>query len=211
MNEVTNRSNPPSARRARGIFALALLAGAAGCGGSPKSTVPLFPAHGRVSLDGSPLADATIGFIPLAENQGLGGGALTKADGTYSATTSFGEPGLPAGEYRVVITKRPGPRQSGDAVSGDGAPVMIADAGVSDAIPAAYSDRVDSELRATVASSGDKSIDFELNSKAQKKPSSDSKPTAAAVPGSSRGGAKGAAAPRGAGAARPAGVPKGRP
>lgn len=78
-------------------FAAAVLA-LGGCGSSgPK----LHPATGTVTLDGKPLADATVTFVPAAGRPSDG---KTDASGKYAIMTN-GLPGVPEGDYKVTVSK----------------------------------------------------------------------------------------------------------
>ncbi len=74
----------------------------AGCG---ESGPPLHKVEGTVSLDGKPLKDAEITFIPDPANAHVtAGSAFSADDGTYKARfqSSFG---LAAGKYVVTVRK----------------------------------------------------------------------------------------------------------
>lgn len=71
---------------------------AAGCG---KSGPKLHPASGTVTLDGKPLADATVTFVPSAGRPSDG---KTDASGKYAIMTN-GQPGVPEGDYKVAVSK----------------------------------------------------------------------------------------------------------
>lgn len=69
-----------------------------GCGkGSPK----LHPATGTVTLDGKPLVDATVSFVPASGRPSDG---KTDGSGKYTIMTD-GQPGVPAGAYKVAVSK----------------------------------------------------------------------------------------------------------
>ena len=57
----------------------------AGCGGGPYNVAPV---SGRITLNGQPLANASVSFQPLAEggkiNPGPGSGGFTDSDGRYA-------------------------------------------------------------------------------------------------------------------------------
>jgi len=85
--------------------AIAALSCLPGCGGGPK----LVPVSGVVTLNGKPLGDAEIVFIPHESNKdGLPGNDKTGPEGNYKAMTQ-GRSGLVAGKYRVVVSKVPAP------------------------------------------------------------------------------------------------------
>jgi hypothetical protein len=89
-----------------------------GCG---EEVAPRHPASGKVTLDGAPLGDAEIIYVPDAEKGNkskISCGGRTAADGTYTLST-VGPAGAPAGWYKVVVqTTFPG---------GPAKPVVIPD------------------------------------------------------------------------------------
>jgi len=85
------------------VVAIATVSGLSGCGGGPR----LVPVTGNVTLNGKPLGEAGIVFIPDASNtEGLAGNDQTGPAGNYKAMTQ-GRSGLVPGKYKVVITKMP--------------------------------------------------------------------------------------------------------
>ena len=143
----------PAARYNRAAVwgAIALL-GLAGCSGQ-QSTVPLVPAKGSVTIDGAPLPEAVVQFIPTGDTRGQGGSALTDAEGTYKAATTFGEPGLPAGDYKVVISKRALPKGAGGTA---------AIGPESEALAPTYSDQAKTTLKASIPVGGEATNNFAL-------------------------------------------------
>lgn len=86
-------------------LAAGLLGSLVGCGDDQARLVPV---HGKVTLDGQPLVGKTVKFIPDEGTPGLGAGATTNVEGTYTliadrpgATRDM--PGAPAGVYRVIV------------------------------------------------------------------------------------------------------------
>lgn len=80
-----------------GLFAVI----SAGCGPSgPK----LFPATGTVTFEDKPVEGASVLFVPQAGAPSL---ATTDAAGKYTIATR-GQPGAPAGTYKVSISKQSG-------------------------------------------------------------------------------------------------------
>ena len=69
----------------------------AGCGGK---TVPV---EGNVTLDGEPLAGATVMFIPVKEG-GQPATGLTDANGKFQLKTGNDKTGALPGEYKVVVS-----------------------------------------------------------------------------------------------------------
>ncbi|UUO07289.1 carboxypeptidase-like regulatory domain-containing protein [Blastopirellula sp. J2-11] len=77
-----------------------LLIAAIGCGrGNPLGLVPV---SGRVTLDGAPLADATVSFIP---EQGRPASGTTNAEGRFELTTLDPGDGVMPGDHKVTVMK----------------------------------------------------------------------------------------------------------
>lgn len=70
-----------------------------GCGGDGGP--PLSPVKGVVKLDGAPLADASVMFIP---KEGRPSAAVTKSDGSYELEYTEGKKGAVVGTHTVRIT-----------------------------------------------------------------------------------------------------------
>jgi len=78
-----------------------LLAFAIGCGSGPK----LVPVTGVVTLNGKPLGEAVIQFLPdPATEDTYPADDITGPEGNYKAQTN-GRSGVVPGKYRVVVTK----------------------------------------------------------------------------------------------------------
>jgi hypothetical protein len=79
----------------------------AGCGGGASYRTA--PVSGRVTLDGKPLPDATVEFVPEAKPEAKGplpsSIGLTDADGRYSLALSSGSQakGAVVGKHKVII------------------------------------------------------------------------------------------------------------
>jgi hypothetical protein len=87
--------------RAGLIVAVLSMLSQTGCGGGPK----LVPVSGTVTLNGKPLGDADILFVPTEENtEGLAGNDKTGPEGNYKAMTN-GRAGLVPGQYKVIISR----------------------------------------------------------------------------------------------------------
>jgi len=81
-------------------FSALIIAG--GCG---ESGPPLVPVGGTVKLDGKPLAEAEMTFVPDAGNKHITpGNAFTADDGTYKVRYQ-GKFGLAEGKYVVTVKK----------------------------------------------------------------------------------------------------------
>ena len=128
-----------------------LFIGLAGCPGpSSRPEVELVPVDGTVTMDGKPLAGASVMF---GEGAAVG---ETDANGHYELARG-NQKGCPVGDFQVVVEKW---------VMDDGSPYKSAemspkDAGAKQEIPAKYSDMNATELKATVPVGGG-TIDFEL-------------------------------------------------
>jgi len=75
-----------------------------GCSDGRLRTEPVI---GVITLDGEPLADATVRFSPKVEGEGAPGFARTNERGEYRLQTMQGNPnaGTLPGEYAVTIVK----------------------------------------------------------------------------------------------------------
>jgi len=144
MNSVTIQIATRSFRVAAWAVALLVLTNS-GCSKAQKSTVDLFPATGKVSLDGEPIAEATLEFIPVGDTKGQGGAATTDHEGNYSAETPYGEVGLAPGDYQVVISKLALPKGVHFDVPPD-KNLPPADNPYREILPAHYSDRTRTKL-----------------------------------------------------------------
>lgn len=98
----------------------------------------MHPVKGKITLDGKPLPDAGVIFIPYGPTLGSGSQALTDAEGNYELVTQMtDEYGAAEGEHQVLISKlngKPG----------------VAETGANETLPARYSNPRDLELRAIV-------------------------------------------------------------
>lgn len=142
-----------------------LILGAAGCGSSEQqSSLPLTIATGKVTLDGKPLPEAELEFIPTGDTRGQGGAAVTNEDGRYMATTPYGESGLTAGEYKVVVSKRVLPANVHFDTPPDKS-LPPADNPYQESLPPKYSDRLASTLTMSVPANGDALNNFILTTK----------------------------------------------
>ncbi len=134
-----------------GVLALA----AVGCA---KPGPPLTEVKGTLSLDGKPLDGAVIRFNPIGETPGHGGIAVADSEGKYVAIAGGTDklPGLPAGEYKVLITRQ---RRPDDTPPAQDVPDIISDA--KETVPPPYSSSRDTPLRAKVGTANE-TIDFHL-------------------------------------------------
>jgi hypothetical protein len=131
----------------RVCMSLACLMWLAGCGAGGGAGV-----SGKVTLDGSPLDDATISFVPLAEGQRQAAWTTVK-EGHYAIASTEG---LGTGQFRVEIRAL---RSVGEKTNQTD-PTLPAPA--KEAVPSKYNSK--SELTADIKP-GANTADFELKSK----------------------------------------------
>jgi hypothetical protein len=99
------------------FFGFVLLAG---CGGSDAPEGPsLSEVTGKVLLGDEPLVAADLTFVPTGTTEGIGGSVRTDESGAFQEVLyARGGTGLPAGTYKVTVSKRLMP---------DGSPVAADD------------------------------------------------------------------------------------
>jgi hypothetical protein len=97
--------------RTRGVHLIALLGvGLIGCGG--KGTTPV---RGVITLEGTPIAGATVLFMPDGQDGCRPASGFTLSDGTFRLTTYKLDDGALAGKYRVLIQKTEAAKDRGAA------------------------------------------------------------------------------------------------
>lgn len=138
-------------------WSTALLFAVLGCGGG--DSFELAPVSGKITLDGKPVAEATIAFQPVTEgrtvNPGPGSVSTTDANGSYRLLTVQGDTGAVIGKHRVRITTRQAnPGQNEDEAQ----PADL----VRETIPTRYNS--DTMLSLEVPAGGTDSADFALTS-----------------------------------------------
>ena len=86
------------------LLSLLIVVPMSGCSNGRLKTEPV---TGVITLDGEPLADATVGFGPKISGQGAVGFARTNEKGEYRLQTMNGNPdaGTLPGEYAVTVAK----------------------------------------------------------------------------------------------------------
>jgi hypothetical protein len=123
-----------------------------GCGGGPKLP-PLAPASGVVTLDGAPLAGASLQFQPVAGKGAAGptGVAFTDDKGHFEVTTATVK-GAVVGSHRIAVTARKPPKNEKDTLP----PSLI---------PERYNNAATSKLTAEVKAGDKNEINLALQSK----------------------------------------------
>lgn len=103
---------PRAGSNALAAFAPFLFALAAGCGGSTHP--PLTQAAGVVTINGRPLPNATVSFIPLDKENTAGvANGVSDDQGRFRLTTA-GKPGAAVGRHKVTVTEGPEPEDLRD-------------------------------------------------------------------------------------------------
>jgi hypothetical protein len=100
---MTKRSIREMRRSALGIL---LFAAATGCGGGGP-TIYTAPVSGVVTLNGTPLANASISFQPIASgNPGPPSSDMTDEEGNFTLHFADGKEGAVVGKHKVLISTR---------------------------------------------------------------------------------------------------------
>ncbi|WP_425618530.1 carboxypeptidase-like regulatory domain-containing protein [Anatilimnocola sp. NA78] len=141
------------------LLALSLSVGLTGCGG-PNLSENLVPVTGTVTMDGKPLAGASVTFVAIGTTPGMGGVGTVDESGKFEVSHFRAGKGLDPGEYKVVISKR---------VMSNGSPIpagtlSIADLSTRDIVPPRYSDYNKTTL-ALAVSAGGQPLTFALTSR----------------------------------------------
>lgn len=149
--------------RINGSFFLFLLI--AGCGGGGGGIAPKLPepvsAKGQVMLDGQPLSDASVFYVPSGTGMGSGATGVTDANGNYEMALDTGAKGVVPGNYKVWISRLVDPNNK-PVVATAGQPP--ADLAARESLPPKYSDITNTMLKISVSPQGGV-FDFKLNSK----------------------------------------------
>ena len=142
-------------------IAAAFLVPLGGCGeGGPR----LVPVTGTVTLNGKPLADATISFVPDPSNADITpGGDKTGPEGNYKAMYQS-RSGLAPGKYVVLVSKTAAPPAGVELP-----PEMKMDtfqqemAGIrKETLPKKYTDAMKTELPPVEVEQGGSVLDFDI-------------------------------------------------
>lgn len=147
---MRNRSIPPLSMIVIGLIVI---------GGCNQVSVPKhYPVAGVVKQGNKAIQGARVLFIPQGETQGNGGDGTTDASGSYQITAfhSGDQKGLPAGTYKVVITRMLQP--DGTPLPPDVPPI---ESNASETIPEPYCNPRDTPLSTSVDAT-EKRYDFDL-------------------------------------------------
>jgi len=142
----------PPIRITRGLFvAVATALAAPGCGGGGGDNLPRQEVTGTVTLNGQPLAQGTLQFMPMSQEQGTLAGAEVK-DGKFTIGRDKGP--VPGG-YKVMIFSSGGAAPvSTDAMPGQAPPPP------KELIPPQYN--ATTTLNVEVKAEGPNTFDFPL-------------------------------------------------
>lgn len=153
---LTNHGRQMDLRRFSTICLISTLV--CGCG-IQENASPLADVAGKVTWNGKPVAGCSVTLVPLSETSGWGAQATTNDAGEYQLLEGkTGRPGVRAGTYRVVLSRRLMP--DGTSVpANDRTPPIESPA--RESLPPEYSDRQKSKLQITIPSQGGQ-FDFSL-------------------------------------------------
>ncbi|MEZ6062551.1 MAG: carboxypeptidase-like regulatory domain-containing protein [Planctomycetaceae bacterium] len=161
------------------IVGLALLP-IVGCGGA-NDRLETSPVSGTVTVDGAPVAGASVNFHPVSETKSREAYGITNDQGEFSLTTYDDGDGAVPGTYLISITKRevkkgldpstltpsgpdnPGSAEYAKMMIGNNRESAFEDTG---AVPAQYQDKESSGLKRTVDAGGGNVFNFELKKEA---------------------------------------------
>ena len=161
------------------VGAVLLSGSLVGCGNSVDAPAT-YKTTGTVTLDGAPVAGATVTFAPRQRDEGVKEAyAITGDDGTYNLETNIPGSGkvegAVPGTHRVTVSKVENPETkdqgSGDYYSGDYVPAGVMGGnpnekaeGPTYLVPEKYSAPGTSGLTADVTTEGPNTFDFALTS-----------------------------------------------
>lgn len=101
------------------VVGLPLLLSAAGCGSEPYKVAPV---SGTATLDGKPLANAWVTFMPVGTkenpNPGPTSAGKTDANGRFTLSIEPGRPGAVVGAHKVSVNAAAGEGKGEDRDAG---------------------------------------------------------------------------------------------
>jgi len=159
-----------AAQRGRLVACLtaALLTCVNGCSSgvpAPPKLAASVPVSGTVTLDGKPLSDANVTFVPETQAGFKGAIGRTDASGKYELNTDIGagksSKGAIPGRYRVTVSRLVKPDGSALPPDFKEPPMNV---GAMESIPLKYTSGTDSQLTYEVPAAGG-TYDIQLTSK----------------------------------------------
>lgn len=151
----------------RSAATAAILAIVAGCSEADRASIAgTVPLSGTVKLDGQPLANATLTFVPASGATEVDAGAETDETGRYEIKSDGGRAeGAKPGSYRVVVSRLVRPDGTVAQLTPDKSPMeLMVTEQAKETVPAKYSDFMRTTLQAQVPEQGG-TQDFELTSR----------------------------------------------
>lgn len=139
--------------------------GLLGCTGGDANRVPTYPVSGQITMDGSPVADATVTFAPKGDQPTALG--RTDAEGRYQLRTYEEADGAAAGAYAVLVSKAvtatsTEPAHDAEGGAFDTSAQHTAGRGAISALPEKYASATTTPLEAVVPEGGGDNFDFTL-------------------------------------------------
>lgn len=152
MNQGASGREPAGSRIRRWLApAIVLLAS---CSNEDVHKAPI-AVKGMVTIDGKPLADATVGLFPDTYRVGRASTGKTDKTGAFSLSTLVDQattlPGVEPGSYRAIVTKLAKVQPKGGGLKSD--------------IPTRYADVHTSDLKVVISEESDQTVKLELRSK----------------------------------------------
>jgi hypothetical protein len=134
-----------------------------GCSPSSKRNLPVEYVEGIITMDGVPLDNAFVLFVPKTEGQGEAASGYTNAQGKYTLTSLNGNlnKGALPGDYIVLITKTISVPITGAVHEEGDAPLEESKSFV----PAVYNNRSKPLLEVTVVVKGKNMFNFDVKTK----------------------------------------------
>jgi len=132
-------------RTLRPFLALALLALlSAGCGSHRPA---LMKTQALVTLDGKPVAEAAVMLVPTAGGRPVSG--VTDDAGRAVFSTYGSRDGIPAGDYKAVVSKRVLKKSAAQKAAGDEM-FLFSDSDYDNLLPIRYASHDSTDLTVTV-------------------------------------------------------------
>jgi len=150
------------------VLGLMLAIGATGCGGGGDPNRPrTYKTTGSVTLDGKPVSGATVTFAPLEGGPPSVG--MSNDAGVFEMTTFSRGDGAVAGSHAVRVEKFELPKSAATAAASTSEDDYVPPSGPlpepKNVLPKKYAVPTTSGLSATVNTSNDNVVNFELSSK----------------------------------------------
>lgn len=134
-----------------------------GCGKAADPNKPkLVPASGIVTYKGAPIEGATVLFSPMVQTGGLAASAMTKADGGFVMSNAYpGENGVPAGAYKIMVSKTAFAEAPPAPARHDAPPVIVPPP--KPLLPPKYGQSRTTPLKVEIPATGKTDIKLDLN------------------------------------------------